>query len=49
MGRPGKGLATYLSLREKFTNKKQKAKFANNDITNEDFRDFIKKFEIYLI
>ena len=45
MGIPGKGMTTSLSLRTKTPNKQQKEKFDINDITNQDFRKFIKKFK----
>ena len=46
---PGKGMTTSLSLGTKNTNKKQKARFSSNDITNQDFRNFLTKFKIHLI
>ena len=46
---PGKGMTTSLSLGTKKTNKKQKARFSSNDITNQDFRNFLTKFKIHLI
>ena len=45
MGRPGKGLTTSLYLRSKVPNKKQKARFSITDITEQDFRKLIKKFD----
>ena len=44
MGIPGKGLTTYLYLRTKIPDKKEKARFFINDITNENFRKFLKGF-----
>ena len=44
MVRPGKGLTNFLGLRTKSTNKKQKARFAITDITNQDLRKFLKEF-----
>ena len=44
MGRSGKGLNNYLALRTKSQNKKQKARFAITEITNQDFRKFLNKF-----
>ena len=44
MGRPGKKLNTSLDISTKRSNKKQKAKFAITDITNQDFRKLLKKF-----
>ena len=44
MGRPGKGLTTYLDLRTKNSNKKQKAMFYITDITNQYSRKFLKIF-----
>ena len=41
---PGKGLTDSLSISTKRPNKEQKAKFSITDITNQDFRDFLKKF-----
>ena len=45
MGRPGKGLTTSLDLRTKRSNQKQKERFAITNITNQDFRKFLKKFK----
>ena len=45
MGRTGKGLTTSLALRPKRLNKKQKARFAITNITNQDFRKLLKKFK----
>ena len=45
MGIPGKGMTTYISLRTKSTNKKQKARFDITDITNQYFRKLLKKFK----
>ena len=45
MGIPGKGLTTYLALRTKIPNNKQKARFAITDITNQYFMKLIKKFK----
>ena len=44
MGIPGKGLTTYLYLRTKIPDNKQKARFFITDITNENFRKFLKGF-----
>ena len=49
MERPGKGMTTYLDLRTKISNKKQKEKFYITDITEQDFSNFIKNFRIHLI
>ena len=45
MGRPGKGLATSLYLITKGLEKKQNSRFAIIDITNQDFRKFLKKIK----
>ena len=45
IGRPGKVLNNYLDLRTKRSNKKQKARFAITDTTNQDFRKFLNKFK----
>ena len=45
MGIPGKGMTTYMYLRTKRTNKKQKARFSITDITNQDFRKLLNKFK----
>ena len=42
---PGKGLTTSLDLSTKRSNKKKKARFAMNDIFNQDFRIFLKRFK----
>ena len=44
MERPGKRLTNSLALRTKRVDKKQNAKFAINDITNQDLRDLLKFF-----
>ena len=44
MGRPGKGLTASLDLRTKRSNKKQKTRFSNIDINNQDVRKLLKKF-----
>ena len=44
MGRQGKWLTTYLDLRTKISNKKEKARFSIDNINNQDFRKFLKKF-----
>ena len=44
MLRPGKGLNTYLALRTKRSNKKQKARFSITDITKQELRKLLKKF-----
>ena len=44
MGRPGKGMATSLDISTKIQNKKQKAKFFVTDVTNQNFRNFLKNF-----
>ena len=41
---PGKVLTTYLDLRTKRPNKKQKPRFSITDITKQYFMKFIKKF-----
>ena len=41
--RPDTGLTTYLDLRTKIPNKKQKTRFAITDITNQDFSKFLNK------
>ena len=45
MGRPGKGMTASLAIRNKMSNKKQKARFSITDITNQDFRKLLKKFK----
>ena len=45
MGRPGKGLTTSLDISTKIPNKKQKARFYIPDITKQDIRTLIKKFD----
>ena len=45
MGILDKGLTTSLSLMTKSPNKKQKAKFAITDITNQDLRKFLNKYK----
>ena len=37
-------MTTYINLRTKRSNKKQKSRFAINDITNQDFRKLLRKF-----
>ena len=44
MGRIGKRMNNSLASRNK-SKKKQKAKFANTDITNQDLRELLNKFE----
>ena len=44
MGKLGKELITSLDLRTKIPNKKQKARFATTEITNQDFRKLLKNF-----
>ena len=44
MGRSCNGLTTCLDFSTKRSNKKQKAGFAINDINNQYFRKFLKKF-----
>ena len=44
MGITGKGLTNSLALRTKRSNNKQKARFAISRITNQDLRNFLKKF-----
>ena len=44
MGRTGKGLTTSLALMTKSSNNKQKERFTITDITNQDLRNFLKKF-----
>ena len=41
---PGKGMTNFLALRTKISNKKQKAGFDITDISNQDFRKFLKRF-----
>ena len=41
---PCKGLTNSLALRTKRSNNKQKARFSITDITNKDFRKFLKNF-----
>ena len=45
MGRPGKGMTTYLTLSTKIPNKKKNSRFSITDITNQYFRKFLKKFK----
>ena len=45
MGRPGKGLTTFLDLSTKSSDKKKKARYAINKIDNQGSRNFIKKFK----
>ena len=45
MGIPGKGMNTSLSLRTKRSNDKQRARFSINEITNQDFSNFLNKFK----
>ena len=45
MGILGKGLVTSFSVKTKRSNEKEKARFGITDITNQDFREAIKKFE----
>ena len=45
MGRPGKGVTTSLDIRNKYSNKKQKARFSINEITNQYFIKLRKKFK----
>ena len=45
MGRIGEGMTEFLSIRIKIPNKKQKARFSITDITNQAFRNFLKKFK----
>ena len=45
MERPCKGVTTYLSLKMKISKKKHKARFSTNNITNQDFRNLLKKFK----
>ena len=45
MGRPGKGMTTYLDLRTKMSKNKQKSRFDITKITNLDFRKVLKKFD----
>ena len=44
MERQGREMTTSLDIRTKRSNKKQKARFSITDITNKNFRKFIKKF-----
>ena len=44
MGIPGKGVTTSLCLSTERPNKKQKARFSINDITNQYFKKFPKNF-----
>ena len=45
MERPGKGLTTSLALRTKSPNNKQKERFPITDITNQNFKNFLKMFK----
>ena len=45
IGIPGKGMTTFLALRTKIPNKRQKARFAITDSTKQDFSNFVKKFD----
>ena len=44
MGRPGKGMTISLALRTKNPNTKQKSRCAITEITKQDFRKILKKF-----
>ena len=44
MGIPGEGLTISISIRTKIPNRKQKARFAITEITNQGFRQFLKEF-----
>ena len=44
MGRKGKGMTNSLNISTKIPNKKQKSRLSINDITNQDFRNFLKGF-----
>ena len=41
---PGKGMTTSLAIMTKRTKNKQKARFAITEITNQDFRKLLNKF-----
>ena len=41
---PGKGINTYLDIRTKISNNKQNSRFYITDITNQDFRKLLNKF-----
>ena len=45
MGIPGKGMNTSMDIRNKIPNKKQRAGFAITDITKQDLRKLLQKFE----
>ena len=45
MGITGKGLTNFIYLRTKIQNKKQNERFTITDITKQDFRKLIKRFE----
>ena len=45
MLRPDKVITTSVALSTKSSNNKQKASFAITDISNQDFRKFLKKFK----
>ena len=44
MGRTGKGINTSLDFRTKMSNNKSVARLTIADITNQDFRKLLKKF-----
>ena len=50
MGRPGKGLTSYLDLRIKIPSNKQKEIFSTTSITNQDLKNLLKnlKKQLYL-
>ena len=45
LGKSIKRMTTSMNLRTKRSNKKQKARFSITDITNQAFRNFLKKFK----
>ena len=45
MGRTDKGLTTFLDIRNKSPNNKQKARFAIIDITKQYFRKLLNSFD----
>ena len=45
MVRTGKELTTSLDIRTKSSNKKEKTGFVITEVTNQDFRKFLKKFK----
>ena len=45
MGIPGKGLTTYMDIKTKIPNKKQKEKLPINEITDQNLRKLLEKLK----